>query len=438
MANHITLFQLNSIVRQTLDTNLEPSYWVIAEIGEIRMAPKGHCYLELVEKAEDNICAKIKANIWAYTYRNICGWFESITGKSLRPGMKILTQVTVSFHEIYGLSLNIKDIDPNFTLGERSKKRQQVIDQLKEEGVFEMNRTLFLPLVPQRVAVISSPSAAGYEDFMMHLQENPYNYTLDISLFKAVMQGSEAKSSIIKALHQINKNVDDFDLLVIIRGGGAQVDLDCFDTYDLCSHIAQFPLPVITGIGHERDETIVDLVAHTKLKTPTAVAEFLLSGLRTFDEKLTLLLNRILAISENLLKDQNHILNDLFRKLNYNSKNLLSENKHKLAQIESDLNYYCKNQLKKHENHLKLLQDRLITDLKNVMNKEQMKLEKAENSLRLLNPENILKRGYSITRINNININKIEHLQEGDIISTETIDRVLQSKLNRISTKPAE
>lgn len=435
MSNHITLFELNALIRQTLELSLEPTYWVVAEIGEIRMAQKGHCYLELVEKEEDNICAKIKANIWAYTYRNICGWFESITGKSLQPGMKILAQVSISFHEIYGISLNIKDIDPNFTLGERAKKRQQVIDKLKEDGVFNMNRELALPLVPQRIAVISSPSAAGYEDFMMHIKNNPYHYKFNITLFNAFMQGSNAQSSIIKALYEVHNAIEDFDLLIIIRGGGAQVDLDCFDTYDLSSHVAQFPLPVITGIGHERDETIVDLVAHTKMKTPTAVAEFLLSGLKAFEEKLIVLFNKLYDNSASYIKEQDYKINDLAQKLRFYSKNLISENTHCLNQLQSDLDYSYKNKFKSYNNKLILLQDRLNSELKHVIKNEHTRLSGIENNIKLLDPEKVLKRGYSITKINNININKVDQIKEGDLITTEIMDSFLHSKVDRVKNK---
>lgn len=432
MANQITLFQLNVLIRQALDKELQPSYWVIAEIGEIKLAQKGHCYLELVEKEEDNICAKIKANIWAYTYRNICGWFESITGKSLEPGMKILAQVAVSFHEVYGISLNIKDIDPHYTLGERARKRQQIINKLKEDGVFDMNRELQLPLVPQRIAVVSSPSAAGYEDFMVHLKKNPFNYKFQITFFKALMQGSEAKASIIQTLLMIYKDIDEFDLVLIIRGGGAQVDLDCFDAYDLASHVAQFPLPIITGIGHERDETIVDLVAHTKMKTPTAVAEFLIRGLRSFEEKLNLVLNKLHNKSGSYVKEQNYKLNELTQKLKFTSKNHLMRNKHQIDQLQSDLNYLCISTTKSYENKLSSLYERLFAGSKNMMRNEQAKLRSLVNSIKLLNPENILKRGYSITKINNININKIKEIKEGDIITTITVNHTLKSTVDII------
>ncbi|MDQ3395446.1 MAG: exodeoxyribonuclease VII large subunit, partial [Bacteroidota bacterium] len=349
--------------------------------------------------------------------------------------MKILAQVAVSFHEVYGISLNVKDIDPNFTLGERSLKKQRVITQLKEEGVFSMNRELDLPLVPQRIAVISSPSAAGYEDFMMHLEKNPYNYKFDITLFKALMQGGEAKTSIINALLKAHESIEDFDLLVVIRGGGAQVDLDCFDTYELASHIAQFPIPVVTGIGHERDETVVDLVAHTKMKTPTAVAEFLLGGVRVFDDKLSGLLFRVQDYASAYMKEQNYLLNDLAQNIRFSSKNLLNESKHKISQLQNGLSYIYKSQVKAQANRLENIKERLVSEVRNNIKNEQLNIQNFETNIKLLDPENIFKRGYSVTKINNININKVDSIHQDDIITSETLKWLINSKVNEIDKK---
>jgi len=265
---HLSLATLNQIIKDTLNTTLEPSYWVVAEIAELRTNYSGHCYLEFIQKEEESgkILAKTRGTIWSYTYRTVSAWFQSITGEELRSGITVLANVQVQFHEVYGLSLNVKDIDPNFTLGERARKKQEIIKQLEEDGIFEMNKSLKLPLVPQRIAVISSETAAGYGDFMNQITHNDFGYKIETLLFPATMQGDKAPNAIINALLQVHNTMDKFDALIIIRGGGAQVDLDCFDHYELAAHIAQFPLPVFTGIGHERDETICDLVAHTSLK----------------------------------------------------------------------------------------------------------------------------------------------------------------------------
>ncbi len=316
--DQLTLFELNNLIRATLDTHLDPSYWVIAEIGSLQVNKKGHCYMELVQKEEDLVKAKIRANIWAYTYRKLGSWFEGITGIPLKTGLKVLLNVSVQFHELYGMSLNVRDIDPNFTMGERARKRQEIINRLINEGLFDRNKTKFLPLAPQRVAVISSSSAAGYGDFIIQISDNQYGYTLDVTLFNSIMQGFEAEKSIISSLEEISKRPDAYDVIVIVRGGGSQVDMDCFDSYELSKGVASMPIPVITGIGHERDESITDMVAHTHLRTPTAVGEFLISGLAQF---------------EGLLEEYRDRLKRKFEKLMYNEDTKLRTFQHQIRQF---------------------------------------------------------------------------------------------------------
>src|SRR5690606_27987294 len=272
-------------------------------------------------KSADHLVAKIKANIWSYTYQGVQSRFVSATGQRLGSGMKILALVNVQFHEIYGLSVNIRDIDPNYTIGERAKRKKEIIDQLTREGLIELNKQFILPKVPQRLAVISSSSAAGFEDFVNQLEHNSEGYAVHWELYPAIMQGSTASASIIQAIEAIEADVPDrkFDLLVIIRGGGAQTDLDCFDNYDLARAVANTTLPVVTGIGHERDESVVDLVANTKMKTPTAVAEFVLYGFRDFEEKvlenlirIERSIGRILQVENRKIRDKELILQNLF------------------------------------------------------------------------------------------------------------------------------
>lgn len=413
---NFTLFELNNLIRSTLDANLEPSYWVVAEIGEMRHNQKGHCYMEFVEKEDDAVIAKIRANIWAYTYRNLSGWFEAITGQTLHSGLKILANVSVQFHELYGMCLIVKDIDPNYTLGERAKKKQETIDRLVKDGVFDMNRELKLPLVPQRVAVISSPTAAGWGDFIDQLDKNSYGYRFDVRLFKSTMQGAEAGESLIGALHEIHAQMDAFDAVAIIRGGGAQVDLDCFDAYDLAAHVAQFPLPVITGIGHERDETIVDLVAHTRMKTPTAVSEFLISGARAFEEGLDALYRQIAGQAKEILNDRKYDLQDLGQKIRYLQFQQTNRLQNKLA-IQADKLHACSlNRIHKLGNELNLL----------------------EKSIGYLDPENVLKRGYSLTAHNKKIVKDAGELKPGDLIETFLRKGVLQSEVKKITRNGGE
>jgi len=290
--------------------------------------------------------------------------------------MKIMLLAVVNFHEVYGLSLNIRDIDPTYTLGEMARKRKEVIERLRKESLLELNKGLLLPLVPQRVAVISSPTAAGYGDFFNQLDNNRYGYQFVRVLFPALVQGTDAEGSIIGALRKIAKYRHLFDVAVIIRGGGSAVDLNCFDNYALAAQIARCPLPVITGIGHEKDDTVADIVAHTRMKTPTAVAEFLVSGLRSFEDGVIEIQNRITRYTGRLLQDVRYRLHSLARQLGYVPGRAVSAQLNKLLLLLSSLRNFANQRIQK-------------TDYT---------LDSTERALRLLDPVNVLKRGYSITR----------------------------------------
>lgn len=274
----LSLYQLQHQIARCLQEGLAESYWITAEISELKLNASGHCYLELVEKNEKNALPKAKANavIWSYRFGMIDSYFRQSTGSALRSGLKILVCVKVNFHELYSLSLVIENIDPTYTLGDMERQRQQTIARLKADGVFELNKELAPTGVFQRIAVISSETAAGYRDFINELRSNGSNYRIDTTLFGALMQGESAERSIIEALIDIEQRQAEFDAVAIIRGGGAVSDLSCFDSYDLCSYIAQFPIPIITGIGHDKDVSIADEVAFMALKTPTAVAKYLI------------------------------------------------------------------------------------------------------------------------------------------------------------------
>ena len=273
--SHITLSQLQRLVKETLHERFALPVWVSAEISEIKVNYSGHCYLELVEKGGDNgvPLAQSRAVIWRTAYPRIAGYFEAETGQRLAAGIKILAKVAVNYHELYGFSLQITDIDPTYTLGDMERQRQMTIAQLQKEGVWDMNREAPMPVVVQRVAVVSSANAAGYQDFRKELAKSPYRF--EVTLFDAFMQGAAAEESIVTALCAVAERMDEFDAVVLIRGGGSASDLNCFNAYRLCAHVAQFPLPILTGIGHDKDTSVADMVAHTALKTPTAVAGWL-------------------------------------------------------------------------------------------------------------------------------------------------------------------
>ena len=278
MNEKLSLTELQLAIKDSLYLALPDMYWVIAEISEIKENYNGHCYLELIEKHPDdiNIRARVRAVIWNSRYRFLKTFFENSAGESIREGMKILVRVKVEYHEVYGLSLVINDIDPAFTLGDMAVRRQQIIRRLEYEGVISMNRELEIPLLPQRIAVISSGSAAGYTDFINHLKNNNFGYVFYTALFETPVQGKETETGVIKALEKIAGHLDKFDLAVIIRGGGSQTDLSWFDSYAIAYYITQFPVPVITGIGHDKDLSVTDIVANVSLRTPTAVADFLI------------------------------------------------------------------------------------------------------------------------------------------------------------------
>lgn len=283
----LTLYEFNHRLREEIENALPHRYWIIAEISEARVHhSSGHCYLTLTDKepgSKSTLTAQARGTIWKRQYQEIAQYFEAQTGHPLKSGLKILFNASPRFHELYGFSLDIHDIDPTYTLGDLARQRQETITRLQEEGLLDLNRKQILPEVPQRLAVISSPTAAGYQDFVSQLANNPFGYAFQVTLFEASVQGTEAVSSLKTALHRVSLQRKAFDAVVIIRGGGSQTDLFCFDHYDLAATVAQMPLPVLTGIGHERDESITDLVAHMPLKTPTAVAAFLVDRLNEFE-----------------------------------------------------------------------------------------------------------------------------------------------------------
>ncbi|WP_109829941.1 exodeoxyribonuclease VII large subunit [Reichenbachiella versicolor] len=405
---HYSLSQFNVEVKQTLKNALEPSYWIVCEIGELNLHRNGHCYLELVEKKDSRILAKIRATIWSYTYANIHRLFHRITGSDLSVGMQILINATLEFHEVYGLSLNVKDIDPNYTLGERERKRQATIQQLVEDGILDLNKSLILPLVPQRIAVISAEGAAGYGDFMNQLNNNSYGYVIHTKLFNATMQGEGAPISILDQLHRIYELEEEYDAVVVIRGGGSKMDLDCFDDYELNAHLAQFPLPIITGIGHDRDETIADLVANISLKTPTAVAEFLLSGFMDFESKITEVFDRIKNLIELQLSNETFIIQQL---------------KHDLAQKAGI-------KILSEENKLDKISSSIESNSQTLLKSELSRLQLTSKILEARDPKSILKKGFTITKVNGKSING-QNIKEGDIIETQTATNKIISKVEK-------
>lgn len=436
MQNARSISELNRLIQLALETELDPVIWVIGEITDFRQAPQGHAYFELVEKQGNTVQAKIKANLWSFAYRAVAARFESITGSSIKNGMKVLAQVAVNFHPVYGLSVNVKDIDPSFSLGERARIRQETIDRLSQEGLLRLNGRHLLPAVIQKIAIISSSTAAGYGDFVNQLENNSYGYQVYHKLFPSAMQGNEAVASLIRSLEQIEAKKEELEIeaVVVIRGGGAQLDLDCFDDYRLATKIANFSLPVLTGIGHERDESIADLVAHTKLKTPTAVAEFLLSGFREFEENLGLAMLRLDRATRQKLSEEQNRIHQISHQVKGLVESRMKLEAEKLNSSISRIRISGKNILQIQENNLASFEKNMIRGLDNFLQKQKQILDSKESLLRQLNPAAILARGYTRTEINGKPINSAK-IQLGNELHTHTSKQKISSTITQIEEK---
>jgi exodeoxyribonuclease VII large subunit len=433
MQQTLSLFELNQLLKNTLDAHLEPSYWVVAEIGEFRDSVRGHAYLDLVEKQESQLLAKLRANIWSYTYQGIRRRFETMTGQPLKAGMNILCLVSVQFHEVYGLSLNIKDIDPSYTLGERARRRQEVIDRLKLEGLLELNKQFLLPLVPQKVAVISSVTAAGYGDFIDQLDKNSDGYKVKHTLYQATMQGNETPFSIMQAIAAVEGDMRkaQYDLLVIIRGGGAQTDMDSFDNYELARAIAEAALPVITGIGHERDETVADLVAHTRMKTPTAVAAFILSGFRDFEDKLKWALTRLERDQRSRWQRERKAIDDKGYLIQRLGSAQLSKYGDRVNNLGQKVAASAKYRLKLQEANLRGLEKTINKSAGDFLQQQRLGLLHLQNRLELSDPERIFQKGYTRTELMGRPIH-IHTPSPGDKIITYTHKETITSEVKEI------
>ena len=399
-----TLFELNRLVRETIECEMPNEYWVEAELSECRES-RGHCYMELIEKDEQTATpiAKASAKCWASKWMLVRPYFERATGQRLVAGMKVLLKVYPQFHEAFGFSWIVTDIDPTYTLGDMARKRQEIIRKLKEEGVFDLQKELTLPLFCQHIAVISSETAAGYGDFCNQLSNNPYGFQFQTQLFPAIMQGEGVEQSIINALERIYDQP--FDCVVIIRGGGATSDMSGFDTLALAEHVANFPLPIITGIGHDRDESILDMVSHTRVKTPTAAAALLIDHLK--------------EMLDTVMNAQNSITRLVQQKLSTLSAQLsnVSEAIPRLFTIVKT----------RQEAKIDALQQRIPMLLERRLLAESHRLQLMEEKLKALDPQLLLKRGYSITLHNGRAVKDATPLKAGDEIETRLAQGLIHS-----------
>ena len=373
----LSLYDLNALVRRSLEQCLPDEYWVQAELSDVRTNSTGHCYLEFIQKdpRSNNLIAKARGTVWANVYRLLKPYFEESTGQAFASGIKVLVQVTVSFHELYGYSLTVQDIDPTYTLGDMARRRREILKQLEEEGVLTLNKELEMPVLPQRIAVVSSPTAAGYGDFCHQLKNNSRGFFFHTELFPALMQGDRVEESVLSALDAILNRQEDFDAVVIIRGGGATSDLSGFDTYLLAAACAQFPLPIITGIGHERDDTVLDSVAHTRVKTPTAAAEYLINCMELAADELEVLISQLHESVRSRLTEEHRKLISYRNRIPSAVVRRVSDAKLTLLTTRKDISLAVQTSLSRQRHRLELLQQRLVD----------------------VSPEKMLARGYSIT-----------------------------------------
>lgn len=449
-----TLSELQHEIKESISEQFPFAVWIVAEINTLTRHKSGHCYMELVQKSKtsNSIIAQARATVWANKFSFISAYFESETDSVLAAGMNVMLQVTITYHEVYGLSLNVIGINPTYTIGDMERAKKEIIARLINEGVFDMNKTQSFPAVVQNIAVISSSTAAGYGDFVNHLETNTYGYHINITLFEAAMQGEQTETSILDALNRIGEEYENYDAVAIIRGGGSKNDLSWFDNYNIAYMVTQFPLPVISGIGHERDESIVDMVAHTRMKTPTAVANFIIDYNAQFEEQVDSTSSEIFDIAKDFLMSSEMYLNNMTMSI-MKIRTLLSKHTERcdriMSEIRTGLNVRMKEEemklnmignkletspkrlISEHESHLNGIKELISRTTKHRIEKANEKLGFLEHRLTLNDPRTILKRGYSITRINGKVVTNDLETNDGDIMETLLYDGKVTSMVKK-------
>lgn len=424
----LRLSELNDLVRQTLELTFERSFWIVAEIAEIRTATNGHCYLEFVEKDETGrgFVAKARANIWRNVWQSLRPRFERTTGQQMQSGMTVLAKAEVTFHPVFGYALNVLDLDPSYTMGDIARQRQEILNRLREDNVVDDNKALVLPRPLQRIAVISSSTAAGYGDFCQQIAQS--GFAISLTLFESAMQGTQVEDSILQTLSEIEDRADEFDAVVIIRGGGAATDLQGFESYPLAYRVASFCLPILTGIGHERDETVIDLVAHTKLKTPTAVAAFLIDRMVSEYQIVAEFELRLQHLAEVRLSTARESYNRLAHRYQMAANQFCAKQHHHLQQLNSRATLAVQRQTTSARQLMLTIDNRLRYASTTRLEKARHRLELIENTLRMSGPERILALGYSLTMTPDGHVvRRAADVTKGQILTTRLAEGEIQS-----------
>ena len=434
--NAITLREFNNRIKRLLNNPAVCNCWICADLSDVNVRG-GHCYLELLEKDERTgaTVAKMRGIIWANRFAYLRQKFLQVTGQDLRSGMKVMLEVSVNYHEQYGISLIITDIDPSYTLGDMERLRREILARLKADGIIDMNKQLEFPVVPQRIAIVSAAGAAGYGDFMNQLHHNAYGLQFYTCLFPAVMQGKETVASVTAALDRINRHIDLFDCVVIIRGGGSTSDLNSFDDYNLAANVAQFPLPVVVGIGHERDVTILDYVACRRVKTPTAAAELLIGcgveALAHIDE----LREAIVSTAREYITEARRQVQYLSGTIPLIAGNIVERNRTRLQHIMQIVPLTAQSRIAQGNERLQFFLKQMQQASAQTIMREKMRLTAIYEKVQILSPQNTLRRGYSLTTVNGHAVTDASQLAAGDTITTHLANGTVTSTINKLSQK---
>ena len=427
----LSLYELNNLVRSRLELAFPDEYWVQAELSDVRSNASGHCYLELIQKDPERgqTLAKARAVIWANRFAMLRYAFETATGQAFGSGLKVMVEVTASFHELYGLSLQITNINPTYTLGDMARLRMEILRRLKAEGILTMNKELEWPSVAQRIAVISAGSAAGYGDFIDQLHRNPSGIQFYTCLFQATMQGVNTAPSVIAALERINRHADLFDCVVIIRGGGATSELNSFDNYELAANVAQFPLPVISGIGHDRDNTVIDEVASVRVKTPTAAAEWLIDRAQQALDNLNALTDGVIDLANRMVSDSRQQLAYISGVIPYAVRATLERNRAKLDNYMQQIPMRASMRVDAARKDLSRYRELVGMAVRQQLRDAARRVDMLEGQVNLLSPQQVLRRGYSLTLKNGKAVTDASMLQAGDIIETHLAQGSVKSEV---------